>query len=657
MLKRFMALLCILLIVMTVTGGFIYFIPKARASGTSSVGISLSGGPDKNMSYIGNEIDVKIKLTPWGSINELSRAPVSVVIVIDSSGSMNQANKMNAAKDAAKNLIDSFKNSAKSGDKLGVVDFDSFVNDGSRYYLKNGGSVSGPHQTSNCSSPMLVDLTNTSAVNTLKTYVDNMTASGGTNMEAALNKAKALLDSSPPGNSKYVIFITDGMPTAYVNGTYNGYPLVETQNWQMNDTTKSETLSAVQSLSQSGAKLFVVGVDTTGAEIDINFINLMARVGNGMSYYVSNVNALNSILQNIFRIINSNTTVTYNNLTMEYPIPSGIRVSSIPPGWRVENGKLIGTFSPVTFENGGGTPAVQEISFKITSNAEGIYNLGKATLTFRKRDSVGESTGSLEVDLGQVEFARQPGISATFQILGSSNMFVTNTPYDAKLTINAYGKSLDVDTVIGNFELLVNNTDISLQKITTTNPSLYYPINSGPASTSLTIDYKITFMKEGNILFTPVLSYSINSTANSMNLTPLNLFVIDLANMIKNFTITKKIISDNSSANLILKVDDRGLFDYDSTAKINIFIEMSPTDTLNTNERFPLQLVIDNSTRKSNGLRFLVKTITFKLKPNLKSTKINFNISRIDVLIGGVTYTTAFERRINNVVVKKATLR
>lgn len=652
---------------MTVIGGLAYFSPKAKAGDTSSVSISLSGGPVKSKSYIGNDIEVKLKLTPAGSIN-VSRSPVSVVLVIDSSGSMSASSKMTAAKNAAKNLIDSFKNSAKSGDKLGIVDFDTFVNDNSNFYVKgfylqngswqkgNSSTIYGPYSLPNTCTSSLLDLTNTSAINSAKNLIDNMNASGGTNMEAALNKAKNLLNASPSGNDKYVIFITDGMPTFYLNGTHNGYPLVDGPGLQPNNTTKSETLSAVQSLSQSGTKLFVVGVDTTGADVDKTFIELMASTANGKSYYISSTNALNSILQDIFKIIN--LAVTYDNLTVEYPIPSGLTVTSMPAGWKIENSKLIGTFNPVIFENGGGTPSAQEISFKITSNTEGIYNLGKATLTFRRYDTVnGESTGSLEVNLGQVEFVRQPGISATFQVIGSGNIFVPSTPYNAKLTISAYGKSLDVATIINNFTLSINNSYVTLQKVTTTNPSFNYAVDSGPTPTSLTIDYKVTFLREGTISFTPVLSYSINSTANSMNLTPINFFVIDATNMIKSFSITKKIISDNSSANLSLKIDDMGLFSYDSAAKIKIYVEMSPTDTLNTNVTFPLQLIVDNSTRISNGLRVLSKPVTFKLKPNLTATKINFNISRIDIISGGKTYTTAFEKKINDVVVKKVTLR
>jgi len=665
--RRFLAWFGILLIVMTVIGGVVYFSPKAKAGDTSSVSISLSGGPVKSKSYIGNDIEVKLKLTPTGSIN-LSRSPVSVVLVIDSSGSMTASGKMTAAKNAAKNLIDSFKNSAKSGDKLGIVDFDTFVNDNSNFYVKgfylqngswqkgNSSTVYGPYSLPNTCTTSLLDLTNASAVNSAKNLIDNMVASGGTNMEAALNKAKNLLDASPSGNDKYVIFITDGMPTFYLNGTRNGYPLVDGPGSQPDNTTKSETLSAVQSLSQSGAKLFVVGVDTTGADVDKTFIDLMASTANGKSYYISSANALNSILQDIFKIIN--LAVTYDNLTVEYPIPSGLTITSMPLGWKVENGKLIGAFNPITFENGGGTPAAQEISFKINSNTEGIYNLGKATLTFRKYDTVnGESTGSLEVNLGQIEFVRQPGISATFQVIGNGNIFVPNTPYDAKLTISAYGKSLDIATVINNFSLSVNNSYVTLQKVTTTNPSLNYAVDSGPTPTSLTIDCKVTFLREGTISFTPVLSYSINSTTNSMNLTPLNLFVIDANNMIKSFSITKKMIADNSSANLLLKVDDMGLFNYDPTSKVKIYVEMTPSNTLNTNITFPLQLIVDNSTRMSNGLRIISKNVLFKLKPNLTATKVNFNVSRIDIISGGMTYTTAYEKKINDVVIKKATLR
>ncbi|AZT90852.1 VWA domain-containing protein [Caldicellulosiruptor changbaiensis] len=655
--RRSLALSLIVVFVLSLLNITSFMLPTVKAGDTSSVSIQLSGGPTKTKSYLGEDIEVKLKLTPTGQIN-VQRSPVSVVLIIDSSGSMQDRGKMTAAKDAAKNLIDSFKSSAKTGDKLGLIDFDSYVNDGSRYYRKINTTYYGPYSTSNTSTTNLVDLTNGSSVNTVKGLIDNMSAYGGTNMEAALNKANTLLSSSPSGNEKYVIMVTDGMPTFYMTSeTRNGYPVITGPGNQSDSVSKSKTLSAVQSLAQNGTKVFVVGVDTTGADIDRDFIDDMASTGNGKAYYISNTNALNSILQDIFRIINM--AVSYDNITVEYPIPAGLTVTSMPSGWTVENGKLKGSFNPITFTNGGGTPSAQELSFKISSNVEGIYNLGKVTVTYKRYDTVnGETSGTLELNLGQVEFVRRPGISATFQIIGTGNIVEPDTPYNAKLTISAYGKSLDIVTVINNFVLSLNNEGVTLQKVSTSNPAFNYAVDSGPTPTSVTIDYRVTFTNVGSITLNPVLNYQINETPKVLNLTPISLFVFDSSNIIEGFSITKKMISDNSTANLSVKIDDMGLFSYDSSAKIEIMIEMEPANAIITNVTFPLKLTVDRNTRvDSTGLRVALQTVNFKVKPNQTAAKVSFNISQINLIVSGTSYTTPFEKRINDVVVKKAVLR
>lgn len=656
--KRLLAWIVAIVFMLSAVGLASFVTTKVKAEDTSSVSLQLTGGPVKTKSYLGQDIEIKVKLTPVGAIN-VQRKPVSVVLIVDSSGSMENYNKMTAAKNAANNLIDSFKNSAKSGDKFGLIDFDSYVNDGSKYYRKSDSSYFGPYSTTVTSTNNLLDLTNNSNVNTLKNLVNSMVAQGGTNMEAALNKANTLLGSSPAGNEKYVIMITDGMPTYYIDGTRYGYPVVAGPGNESNSMCKSKTLSAVQNLVQNGSKLFVVGVDTStsGKDIDKDFINTMASTGNGKSYYVSDPNALNSILQDIFRIINM--AVSYENITVEWDIPAGISVTSVPSGWTVENGKLKGSFNPVTFTNGGGTPAPQEVSFKVSSNTEGLYSLGKVIVNYKRYDTVnGETTGALELNLGQVEFVRMPGINATFQIIGAGSLVEPNTPYNAKLTINAYGKSLDMTTVIDSFVLSVNNPKAIIQKVSTSNPAFNYAVDSGPNPTTVSVDYKVTFTEVGELTLNPVLDYRVNGTSKTLSLSPINLFVFDSSNMVKSFNITKKMISDNSTANLMAKINDMGLFSYDSSAKIELIIEMEPANAVITNAAFPLKLTVDKNTKiDSSNLRIISKTVNFKVKPNQTAAKIGFNISQINLIVNGSTYTMPFEKRIGNIVVKKAILR
>lgn len=639
--------------------GFSFFNFKAKAD-TNTANIQLSGTLSKSKLYVDEELEVSLKLTPTGEIN-IPRSPASVVIVVDSSGSMQNNGKMDAAKSAAKNLIDSLLSSAKAGDKIGVIDFDTSVNDGGSYYLhyySHGREYYEFTLTNNNSTNGLLDLNSSNAA-IAKNKINSMSAMGGTNFEAAFKEAKEYLSTSPSSNSKYVVFITDGMPTYYYNGTRNGYPVVDGPGSAPNATTKAEAKTAAQQLATIGAKIFMVGVDTSGAEIDKNFIDDIASTTNGKSYYTSNTNSINSMLQEIFKIINK--AVIFDNLNVEYQIPAGLTVNSAPSGWTVSNGKLTGTFNQVTFENGSGTPLPQEVKFKIKANAEGTYNLGSIVLNYRKYDTdTGEQYLQLTCDLGSVEFVRRPGINATWQIIGVSNAALPNKPYDMKVNISAFGKSLGETTTIKNFQLVMNNSNVTVNNLSTASPEINYPIDQGPNTSTVSLPYSITFNRTGTITLSPQLVYEINGVQRTLNLSSMTIMVFDYSDMLKGFAITKKMIADNSTANLSLKIDDRSLFTYYPDAKIvvNLSIEnMSPSSSIVTTPSFPIQITVDRNTNLNNGLRTITKTIGFKLNNNATAGKFDLKISDMKLVIGTDEYSIGSGALIQNIVVKKAILR
>lgn len=122
----------------------------------------------------------------------------NVVLVIDRSGSMDDNNRMNRAKSAAKNFIDTML-SRDANLKIGIVSFSSDYR------------TSNPRRSSN-----LVDINSgfTNVAADLKTAVDSLFALGGTHTQAGIMQGQALFGSSEEEvDNKYMVLLSDGQPT------------------------------------------------------------------------------------------------------------------------------------------------------------------------------------------------------------------------------------------------------------------------------------------------------------------------------------------------------------------------------------------------------------------------------------------------------------
>lgn len=106
-----------------------------------------------------------------------------VVLVLDSSGSMYNT-PITAMKKAAvkfcENMLD-----AEGSNKIAIVSYGTSVNKTLHF---------------------------TSDINDIKTFVNSMSASGGTNISDGLKKAKTLLDDSNTVGKKNIVLLTDGLP-------------------------------------------------------------------------------------------------------------------------------------------------------------------------------------------------------------------------------------------------------------------------------------------------------------------------------------------------------------------------------------------------------------------------------------------------------------
>lgn len=135
-----------------------------------------------------------------------------IVLVIDTSGSMKDNNRMEAAKAAANQFIDSLLPSDNT--RIGIVAFASEV------------SVES-------------NLTNDSI--TLKDAVNGLYANGGTFTQAGVKQAEAMLSSSDAVN-KHIVLLSDGVPTySYQLNNPDNYLIPYGDNYQTSTEAPSSS--------------------------------------------------------------------------------------------------------------------------------------------------------------------------------------------------------------------------------------------------------------------------------------------------------------------------------------------------------------------------------------------------------------------------------
>ncbi len=146
------------------------------------------------------EVTLQINGTPPPS------NPADVVIVIDTSGSMSSIvdghSVLYYAKQAAKNLAADLL--ASSGNRVALVSYD--------YDGGGNGSYSGDSR---------LDQNFTSSISTFNSAVNGLSAGGGTNTQAGLQRAWNTVNSyGNTGSRKFIVFLTDGVPTISIGRSY-----------------------------------------------------------------------------------------------------------------------------------------------------------------------------------------------------------------------------------------------------------------------------------------------------------------------------------------------------------------------------------------------------------------------------------------------------
>ena len=146
-----------------------------------------------------NKYNVTLKVKTKQTTDTILPGSAAAVLVLDTSGSMAEDGRLDAAKSAAADFIDKFAgNTAGTGRYLAVVNFSTRVKTACEWG----------------------DVSTAAGKSQAKAAISRLDANGGTNLHAGLLKARNLLSSSKVANisadMRNVVVLTDGVPTYYL---------------------------------------------------------------------------------------------------------------------------------------------------------------------------------------------------------------------------------------------------------------------------------------------------------------------------------------------------------------------------------------------------------------------------------------------------------
>lgn len=181
-----------------------------------------------------NFFDITLTVKTQSKVEEIIKAQdLAVVLVLDISNTMNEKYKKSeteiklaAAKESVNDFISEFYEYSKNVNavrEIGLVTFNrdaqSVFNDGTKELINiNDEGVSIDSLTKEVNEITAPGDTGSNQTDSNQTDRDIR----WTNMEAGLKKANDILETTNVKN-KYVIFLTDGLPTTYIKEGYTGY--------------------------------------------------------------------------------------------------------------------------------------------------------------------------------------------------------------------------------------------------------------------------------------------------------------------------------------------------------------------------------------------------------------------------------------------------
>jgi hypothetical protein len=302
----------------------------------SATGPETSKTLTENSEHTGGTITLSVK----GSSSYSSTSTgANVIFVVDTSGSM-QGTRLTAAKSAIKAAASTILE--QDNTKVSLVTFST-----------NATTV----------------LSQTDSISSFNSSVDRLSASGGTNWEAGLSEAEALV-SSDSNTSNYVIFVSDGNPT--FRDSANGYTGDYNRRYGVYGTGNSDPYGLNFGAADAVAKSLVangVTLYNINAFGDATNMQNLGGISSDNYFDASDSAALQSALSTIVQdIVNAHD---YRNVTMRDTVSDAV-VSD------TADGNLVASSVTVSVKDENGD------AVKLTKNSDGSYSYAKdgATKTF-----------------------------------------------------------------------------------------------------------------------------------------------------------------------------------------------------------------------------------------------------------------------------------
>lgn len=338
----------------------------------------------------------------------------AVVLVIDTSGSMGDYQRLAKAKEVAKKFVNDYGTSGKDR-YIAIVEFASDA-----YMLNFGGlGILKP-------KVYWLDASNANNRNDINKAIANMDAGGGTNLEQGLSVANSLLSYSKVSkiakSNKFVIALTDGKPTYWGSGDSWGG-----DGFKCDETTYNKTIAAAKTLKNNAEYLYTV---CYGAQYDVIDWNqetvgdfLEKRIASTGKAYNATDSATDSgdslskafakIYESIKQGISSGFTVTDpmgKYVTLQDKSLTDSTISNGTITWKPKNG--------TTVENSDGSKTTTyTLTYKVTLGEvpeDDTYPLNKDT-TLEFKD--GETAKTLHFNVPGV-YREAPKYTVTYKYIG-----------------------------------------------------------------------------------------------------------------------------------------------------------------------------------------------------------------------------------------------
>ena len=227
-----------------------------------------------------NVFDITLQVqTPMTASQIIQEPDMAVVIVMDISNTMNsdfpagsKTTRYSAAMDAADQFLDQFAASSTLGvSKIAYVAFNS---DAQQIFGLQSCS-------SQAQANALKDIMREQTGNIINAEGYGISARRFTNIEAGLKLAEDILDRADNRN-KFIIFLSDGFPTTYIESGYRGYDTYDKDGAHFydhvlerkclygvsySDTAAVRARQMAEEIKASGTKIFSIGVDVEGQTI------------------------------------------------------------------------------------------------------------------------------------------------------------------------------------------------------------------------------------------------------------------------------------------------------------------------------------------------------------------------------------------------------